>query len=89
MKILYSSKFVRSYKKLPNKIKDLAKKKEKIFRKNPFDSRLKTHKLLGKFKGKLKNYWSFSIGYKYRIIFRFAEKDIIYFYKVGTHRIYQ
>ena len=85
MKILYSSKFVRSYKKLPNKIKDLAKEKEKIFRKNPFDPKLKAHKLSGKFK----NYWSFSIGYKHRIIFRFAEINVIYFYKIGTHRIYQ
>ena len=85
MKILYSSKFVRSYKKLSNKIRDLAKEKERIFRKNPFDPRLKAHKLSGKFK----NYWSFSIGYKYRIIFKFAEKDIILFYKIGTHRIYQ
>lgn len=89
MKILYTSHFIRSYKKLPKEIKELAKKKEKIFRKNPFDPRLKTHKLQGRFKGKLEKYWSFSIGYKYRIIFRFLNRNTVRFYKVGTHRIYQ
>jgi len=89
MKIVYSSKFVRVYKKLPNKIKKLAEEKEKIFRHNPFDSRLKSHKLSGKFKGKLKNYWSFSVDYRHRIIFRFIDKNTVRFYLIGTHRIYQ
>lgn len=45
MEIIYSSKFAREYKKLPNSIKDVAEEQEKIFRENPFDPRLKTHKL--------------------------------------------
>ncbi|MBU1292403.1 type II toxin-antitoxin system mRNA interferase toxin, RelE/StbE family [Patescibacteria group bacterium] len=85
MKIKYSPKFARDYKKLPNKIKNLIEENEKIFLKNPFDKKLKTHKLSGKLKG----FWSFSIDYKYRIIFEFADKDTIYLYSVGTHRIYQ
>ena len=89
MKIIYSSRFGRKYKKLPNKIKDLAEKQEKIFLRDPFDPRLKTHKLHGKFKGKIEKYWSFSIGYKYRIVFRFIDKNVARFYLIGTHRIYQ
>jgi len=86
MKIIYTSKFVRKYKKLPAKVKDTAEENEKIFRKDPFDPVLKTHKL----SGKLKDLWSFSIGYKHRIIFEFSDnKDVIYFYSVGTHNIYQ
>ena len=85
MKIYYSSKFAKEYKRLPQETKLAAEKKEKIFRKNPFDSRLKTHKLTGK----LKEYYSFSIDYQYRIIFEFAEKDIIWFHSVGTHSIYK
>ncbi|MBU1176940.1 MAG: type II toxin-antitoxin system mRNA interferase toxin, RelE/StbE family [Patescibacteria group bacterium] len=85
MKVLYSPHFVRKYKKLPNKIKDLIEDNEKIFLKNTFDKRLKTHKLTGKFKG----LWSFSVGYKYRIIFKFANKDTIYLHSVGTHSIYK
>jgi addiction module RelE/StbE family toxin len=85
MKIIYSTKFAREYKKLPLKIKKLAEKREQIFRKEPFEPSLKTHKLTGK----LKEYYSFSIDYQYRIIFEFAEKDIIWFHSVGTHEIYK
>ncbi|PIP16956.1 MAG: hypothetical protein COX44_02615 [Candidatus Portnoybacteria bacterium CG23_combo_of_CG06-09_8_20_14_all_37_13] len=85
MRIIYSSKFSREYKKLPKKFKNIAEKQEQIFRKNPFDARLKTHKL----HGKLKNFYSFSIGYKYRIIFEFNKKGNIYFHSVGVHTVYQ
>ena len=85
MKIIYSTKFAREYKKLPLKVKKAAEKKEKIFRGNPFDPILKAHKLTGK----LKEYYSFSIDYEYRIIFEFFKKDIIWFHFIGTHEIYK
>ncbi len=85
MRIIYSPKFKREYKKLPLKIKLLAEKREAIFRANPFDSRLKTHKLAGR----LQEFWSFSIDYKYRIIFEFAGKDEVHFHSAGDHDIYQ
>lgn len=85
MKALYSPCFVRRYKKLPSKIKALIENNEKIFLKNPFDKKLKTHKLTGKLKG----LWAFSVDYKYRIIFEFMNKDTVYLHSVGTHRIYR
>jgi mRNA-degrading endonuclease YafQ of YafQ-DinJ toxin-antitoxin module len=86
MEIIYSSKFAREYKKLPNDIKDIAEEQETLFRKDPFDPMIKTHKL----KGKLRGFLSFSIGYKYRIIFEFAkDKNTVYFHSVGDHDIYQ
>jgi len=85
MKIYYSSKFEREYKKLPKYIKELAEEKEKIFRNNPFDPRLNTHKL----SGRLKEFWAFSIDSKYRTIFEFIEKDIVWFHLIGDHSIYQ
>lgn len=85
MKIIYSKKFARQYKKLPNRVKTLAEKREKIFRDNPFDSRLKTHKL----QGELSGFYSFSIDYSYRIIFDFKKnRKVIRFYFVGDHDIY-
>lgn len=84
MKILYLPKFKREYKKLPYKIKYLAEEKENIFHRNPFDSRLKTHKL----SGPLKEFWSFSIDYKYRVIFDFVDNNTVRFYSVGSHDIY-
>lgn len=86
MKIIYSSKFAREYKKLSSEVKLIAKRREKIFRKNPFDNRLKTHKL----KGDLSDFYSFSVDYKTRIIFEiFKEKDMIIFHSVGDHDIYK
>ena len=85
MKIVYSPNFAKQYKKLPIAIQGLAENKEKFFRKNPFDPRLRTHKLAGK----LKDFWAFSIDQKYRIIFEFADKNLIYFHSVGDHDIYK
>ncbi len=86
MEIVYSLKFAREYKNLSEKVKNKAERQEIIFRKNPFDPRLKTHKL----KGKLSGFLSFSIGYKYRLIFEFSkDKKIVYFHSVGNHDIYQ
>lgn len=66
-KIYYTAHFERAYKRLPSPIKDLARKREIIFRKNVFDQRLDTHKL----KGKFDDFWSFSITRSYRIVFTF------------------
>jgi mRNA-degrading endonuclease YafQ of YafQ-DinJ toxin-antitoxin module len=86
MEIIYSSKFAREYKKLPNNIKDIAEEQEIIFRNDPFDPKLKTHKL----NGKLSGFLSFSVGYKYRIVFEFAkDKNIVHFHGVGDHDIYE
>ena len=85
MKILYSSKFAKEYRKLPKRLKLQAEREEKIFRNDPFDPGLKTHKL----SGKLKDFYSFSIDHEHRIIFEFANKDTVWFHKVGTHEIYK
>ncbi len=59
--------------------------REKMFRSNCFDPRLKTHKL----KGKFKNYWSFSITYSHRILFGFLDAHSVAFIDIGDHAIYQ
>lgn len=85
-KIIYYTRFEKSYRFLPIKIKNLAEKKEKIFYQNPFDIRLKTHELHGQLKG----LWSFSVNNNYRIIFRFYKsKETVIFIDIGTHEIYK
>lgn len=84
MKIYYSSKFAREYKKLPLTIKYKAEKQEKIFRNNPLSPKLKTHKL----SGPLKDFWAFCINHRYRIIFEFINEKTIWFHSVGDHSIY-
>ncbi len=86
MNIIYSSKFAREYKKLPRNVKQIAEEQEALFRENPFDSKLKTHRL----QGKLSGFLSFSVGYKNRIIFEFAkDKNTVYFHSVRDHDIYE
>lgn len=85
MQIYYSSKFEREYKKLPKRIKELAEEKEDVFRKNPFNEKLETHKLHGRLHG----LWAFWIDHKNRVIFEFAEKDVVWFHSVGDHSVYK
>jgi len=85
MEIFYTSKFKREYKKLSKNIKLAAEGREAIFRKNPFDPSLDIHKL----HGRLREFWSFSIGFRNRIVFELGDKDIVYFHSVGDHDIYQ
>lgn len=85
MQIEHSKQFKKQFKKLPKEIKLKAVELEKIFRKNPFDPKLKTHKL----NGSMKDYWAFSINYSYRIGFTFESGDLVYFHAVGTHQIYK
>lgn len=85
MIIRVTSKFKKSFKRLPKNVKDNAKEKEKIFRANPFDPRLDTHKLHGKYK----DYWAFMIVGQYRIMFTFAKKNTVDFINIGTHEIYK
>jgi addiction module RelE/StbE family toxin len=84
MKIFYYSKFKHQYKKLPANIRLLAVEREKLFRKDPFDIKLKTHKL----HGDLSEYWAFSINFQYRIIFDFVDDNVVRFYNIGKHDIY-
>ena len=77
--------FERHYKKLPNSIKKKAKEKEKIFRENPFNPILKTHKLSGKYK----ECWAFWITYSYRIKFIFLSDREALFLDIGAHDIYK
>lgn len=84
MFIRYHPHFTRSYRKLSEGVQRRAEQQELIFRANPFDLRLDTHKLTGK----LKRYWSFSIDRRNRILFEFSGKEII-FLDVGDHDIYR
>jgi len=81
MQIYTSSHFRRRYKKLNKEIKKRAQEREKVFVANIFDPRIETHKL----HGKLKEQWSYSIGYDHRIAFIFLENGDVLYVDVGTH----
>jgi len=52
-----------------------------IFQVNPFDPRLKTHRLAGRLEG----LWSFSIDFDLRVVFSFVEPSRVVFVDIGTH----
>jgi mRNA-degrading endonuclease YafQ of YafQ-DinJ toxin-antitoxin module len=52
-----------------------------LFILDPFDPTLKTHKL----SGKLKDLWSFSVGYDERVLFYFTENEKAVFVDMGSH----
>ena len=83
--IEYSTNFVKQFRKLNPQLQKQAIKAEKLFKKDPFSPKLKTHKLSGRLEG----LWAFSINYKDRIIFEFLGKEKVLFHKIGSHDIYK
>lgn len=86
MGVFVSPRFKKSFNRLPKTIREKAKEREKVFKNNPFDPRLETHKLGGKYK----DFWAFSIDKRYRIMFQFgASINEVTFINAGTHEIYK
>ena len=85
--LLRSSVFVRNARKIVKKQPQLAKNIQQTLERlgiDPFQARLKTHKL----KGELKDSSACSAGYDLRIIFKFVEyeaKQAILLESIGTH----
>ena len=79
-----STRFKRSYKKMPAKIKKDFSEKIITFQENPFEPSLKTHKL----KGGLSDYYSFYLKDGYRVLVDFVEKDSILLVNIGSHDDY-
>ena len=78
-------RFLRSFVKLPASVQALAKKRDVWFRANPFDPRLRTHKL----KGQLLGAWAYSVTHSHRVLFRFVSDDEVLYYDIGTHDVYR
>lgn len=81
MRISRLPRFDRRYKKLPAEIKDRAEEREAVFKLNPFDPMLETHKL----HGKQGDEWAYSIDYYHRISFLFLKSGDVLYTDVGTH----
>lgn len=84
MKIVWDSGFKKNYKKKMSHsflLKKCFWNSLDLFIKNPFDKRLRTHKL----SGELKDCWAFSINYKYRIVFEFIDDNTALLIDIGTH----
>jgi len=85
MHIGVANSFRKTFRRLHPKIQEKAIEKISIFKENPYDSRLDTHKL----HGEDKDAWAFSITDHYRIKFTFQSGDKALFLEIGTHDIYK
>ena len=84
IKIIQTARFLRSAQRLPKSIMKKSQIREAIFRKDPFDQRLRTHKL----HGALDDFYAYSVDYHYRIIFRFLDSQTVAYHEIGTHDVY-
>jgi addiction module RelE/StbE family toxin len=84
IEIAFGSSFKRSFKRsIKGNISHEKKFWEclEIFMNNPFEPKLKTHKL----SGKLKDLWSFSIEYDIRVVFYFESDNKVVLTDIGSH----
>lgn len=85
IEIAFSSSFKRAFKKHvagDARFETIFWERVEFFKNNPFEPKLRTHKL----SGKLKDLWSFSIEYDLRVIFSFAEQNKVIFVDIGSHK---
>ncbi|NET56415.1 MAG: type II toxin-antitoxin system mRNA interferase toxin, RelE/StbE family [Symploca sp. SIO2E6] len=83
MEVSFSSSFKRAFKKRIKNKPDLEERfwqKLEQFTIEPFEPSLQTHKL----SGKLKDLWSYTIGYDVQVVFYFSEQKAI-FVDIGSH----
>lgn len=82
--IFFSQPFKRAFKKRIKGRKHLEEKfwrRAEIFTSDPFDPRLRTHKL----SGKLQELWSFTVEHDLRVTFYFLPQNRVMFEDIGTH----
>jgi len=85
IEIIYSPFFVRKFSKLENNLQKDVLQKIDLFKDKKNHKILEVHKLHGKFK----EYFGFSVNYKFRIVFRYASKNDVLFTDIGDHDIYK
>jgi len=84
MKVAFSSSFKRAFRKRIQKNTEVRERfynHVEWFTDDPFDPRLRTHKL----SGELADLWSFSITFDIRVIFYFAGENQAVFIDIGSH----
>ncbi|MDP3996156.1 MAG: type II toxin-antitoxin system RelE/ParE family toxin [bacterium] len=85
IKIGYKPSFVRQFKRLESDLQEEIITKIELFKDRANHKILKVHKL----KGALKDFHSFSVNYKFRIVFEFETKNEAVLLSVGDHDIYK
>ncbi|MCX6716700.1 MAG: type II toxin-antitoxin system mRNA interferase toxin, RelE/StbE family [Candidatus Taylorbacteria bacterium] len=85
IEINFTPFFVKKFKSFEKDLREEALEKIELFRLKDNHTQLKVHKLNGNLKGKL----SFSINYKYRIVFEYLDKNTVILHSMGDHDVYK
>ena len=84
MELIYAPSFVRQFKKLEANLQEEVLEKIELFKNAQNHKTLKVHGL----KGRLKGRWSFSVNYRFRIVFSYTSKSTAVLLAVGDHSVY-
>ena len=86
MDVSFAPQFRRQFKKITSKLQEETLEKIELFSNSDQHASLHVHKLKGKMEGR----WSFSVNYRYRVVFtweRHNESAILL--AIGDHSIYE
>lgn len=84
MEVKTTRHFERAFNRLPVDIQERAEAALEIFRNNPFDTKLRTHKL----SGGLKQFYAVSVDFRTRIVF-WIRNEVAFLHDIGDHDMYR
>ncbi|HLD20153.1 MAG TPA: type II toxin-antitoxin system RelE/ParE family toxin [Patescibacteria group bacterium] len=84
MEVRFKPSFIRAYKGLDPQLQEEVKEKIALFRDGKNHIQLRVHRL----KGSLAGRYSFSVNYRYRIVFMYQGKDTAILLAIGDHDVY-
>lgn len=85
MEISYAPFFIRQFGAFEDDLQDEIIEKIELFKDRKNHRRLRLHKL----KGQLLGRYSFSVNYRFRIIFAYISRDSAVLLAVGDHDVYK
>ncbi len=85
IRVAYKATFVRQFDKLETALQAEVLEKVALFQNTGHHRQIKVHKL----HGRLKNCYSFSVNYRFRIVFEYLSKNEAALLAVGDHEVYR
>jgi len=81
-------RFWKSFKKLPDNQKKSAKRAWQIFKQDPFDPRLRTHKINSLSSAMKRTVYAVEVEGNLRVVF-YIDGDCIVTFNIGSHDVYR
>jgi len=85
LSVFFKPSFIKKFNSLDKELQDEVIEKIELFKDTKNHKKLKVHKL----HGELKEQWSFSVNYQFRIIFYYLSKKEVVLLTVGDHGVYK